>query len=156
MTNPAPATVDARVAIVRWPDDAAGRVRARSIGRPRLLLLDAGTRPPVDCGLDEDWTVATAPPDDIAARLATLATRPSRPHPLPVVVAAALDDDAIAVYDVLAACAPRAVAMARLDDVVDGDPAAVLARLRRALGGGEVTIVTVPGGVLLAGVQRTR
>jgi hypothetical protein len=155
-TAPVPAAAAAAVAIVHWPRDATARVRARATGTPRLLLIEPGTAPPTDCALDEDWSTTTAPPDDVAARLATLATRKSRRHPLPADLAADLDDAAIAVYDVLAASAPLTVPRSRLDDVAHGDPTAVLTQLRRVLRGGDVTIVTVPGGVLLAGVQRTR
>ena len=150
------ATAPAAAAVVHWPHDATARVRARATGIARLLLIEPGTAPPTDCALDEDWTTTTAPPADIAARLATLATRPSRRHRLPVDVASELDDAAIATYDVLAASAPCAVPLAHLDAVADGDPTAVLARLRRALRGGDDTIVTVPGGVLLAGIQNER
>jgi hypothetical protein len=155
MTTTAPAPAAAAVAIVHWPRDAIARVRARATGTPCLLLIEPGTAPPTDCALDEDWTTTTAPPADVASRLATVARRPRPPrrHRLPVDVAAALDDAAIAVYDVLAASAPREVPVARLGDVAHGDPTAVLARLRRALRGGDVTIVTVAGGVLLAGLS---
>ncbi len=158
MTTPVPAPVDARVAVVRWPVDAVGRVRARATGTPRLLLLDAGTPPPVDCDLDEDWTTTAAPPADVTARLAALATRPSRPHQLPVDVAADLDDPAIAVYDVLAERAPRPATLASLCCAIGpaGDVAATLRRLRRALRPLDADILTVPGGVLLVGPQRTR
>ena len=107
MTNPVPAPVDACVAVVRWPCDAAARVRARATGTPCLLMIEPGTAPPSDCALDEDWTTTTAPPADVAARLATLATRPPRRHRLPSDLAAELDDAAIAVYDLLAERAPR-------------------------------------------------
>jgi hypothetical protein len=158
MTNPAPAPVDAPVAIVRWPHDPSGRVRARATGTPRLLLIDAGTAPPTDCALDEDWATTAASPADLAARLAALATRPTRPHPLPLAVAADLDDAAVALYDALAARAPMVAAREALGDVLSGagDLTASLGRLRRALATTGADVLTVPGGLLLAVVQRTR
>ena len=158
MTNPVPAPVDARVAVVRWPCEDAARVRARATGTPRLLLIDVGSAPPVDCDLDEDWTTTAAPPADVAARLAALATRPSRPHWLPIDVAADLDDASIAVYDALAARAPRPATMASLRRAVGpvGDIAATLRRVRRALRPIDADVVTVPGGALLVAVQRSR
>jgi hypothetical protein len=158
MTNPVPAPVDACVALVRWPCDAASRVRARATGTPRLLLIEPGTAPPSDCALDEDWTTTVAPPADVAARLAALATRPPRPQRLPSAVAAALDDAAIAVYDVLAERAPRPVPFESLAAAVgtaDDLPAAVR-RLRQALGTVDADVLMVTGGALLAAVQRTR
>ena len=158
MTNPVPAPVDACVAVVRWPNDAAARVRARATGTPRLLVIDPGTAPPADCALDEDWTTTTAPPADVAARLAALATRPSRRHRLPFDLAAELDDASIAVYDVLAERAPRPASFESLAAAVGpaGDLAATVRRLRHALGAVDADILTVTGGALLVAVQRTR
>ena len=158
MTNPVPAPVDACVAVVRWPCDAAAHVRARATGTPCLLMIEPGTAPPSDCALDEDWTTTTAPPADVAARLATLATRPPRQHRLPSDLAAELDDAAIAVYDLLAERAPRPASLESLDDVVGpaGDIAATVRRLRTALGTIGAEILTVGGGVLLVEAQRTR
>ena len=121
-------------------------------------MIEPGTAPPSDCALDEDWTTTTAPPADVAARLATLATRPPRQHRLPSDLAAELDDAAIAVYDVLAERAPRPASLESLDDVVGpaGDIAATVRRLRTALGTIDAEILTVAGGVLLVGTQRTR
>ena len=158
MTNPVPAPVDACAAVVRWPNDATERVRARATGRPRLLVIDPDATPPLDCGLDEDWTTTTAPPADVAARLAALATRPSRRHRLPFDLASELDDASIAVYDLLAERAPRPASFESLADAVGpaGDLATTVRRLRRALGTVDADILTVSGGALLVAVQRTR
>ena len=151
MTNPVPAPVDARVAVVRWPCDATARVRAKAIGTPRLLVIEPGAAPPPDCTLDEDWTTTAAPPGDVAARLAALATRQPQRHRLSFDLAAALDDAAIAVYGVLAERAPRPATMESLRRAMGpaGDVATTLRVVRRALRPIDADILTVAGGVLL-------
>jgi len=155
MTTNVPAPVDARVAVLRWPRDATARVRARATGTPRLLVIEPCTGPPFDCALDEDWTTTTAPPADVAARLAALATRPSRRHRLPFALAAELDDASIAVYDLLAERAPRPASFQSLGDAVGaaGELAATVRRLRHALGTIGADIVTVVGGALLVSAR---
>ena len=161
MTNPVPAPVDAGVAVVRWPYDAAGRVRARATGTPRLLLIDPGTAPPSDCALDEDWTTTAAPPADVAARLAALATRPSRRHRLPV---DRRRRPRRRRHRRLRRCSPSGRRARRRSSRSAtrvgpaGDLAATLRRLRRALGATGADVVTVQPAACAAAsaTQRTR
>ncbi len=162
MPTPSPATVIDRVAVVPWPGGAATRARARVSGTPRLLVVAPGCPPPVDCDRDEDWTASSAPAADIAARLAVLETRPVTRRCLTADVVAGLSDDGITVFDALVRAAPRATTLVGLADLLgdQGDVAATLADLRRAIRGEGYDVISVPGGVLLAGGpadrQRTR
>jgi hypothetical protein len=135
------------VAVVPWPSGAAARRRARLAGVPRLLVVEPGTAPPTDCTRDEDWTTTAAPAADVAARLATLAERPRTGPGIAPAAVAGLDDDAVTLLDVLAAAWPRAVG-------VDARPAA-LADVRTALAPTGYDVLTVPGGLLLAGIGVT-
>ncbi len=68
----------ADVVIVRWPEEAAGMQRLRTLGRARLLLVapDAPAPATVDC--DEDWIRLPAEDADVRARIAALAARAAR------------------------------------------------------------------------------
>src|SRR5688572_9913848 len=48
------------VEIIHWPRDAFVRDRLARANVPRLLLVEGGSRPPVELGLDEDWTLVSA------------------------------------------------------------------------------------------------
>jgi DNA-binding response OmpR family regulator len=81
------------VTLVRWPWEADTRARLSREGRPRLLLVDDGSAPPVVEDPLEDWTRWPAPDADVRARLDTLARRSTRsgsPEGPPT-----LDDDGV-------------------------------------------------------------
>ncbi|HEX6567554.1 MAG TPA: helix-turn-helix domain-containing protein [Acidimicrobiales bacterium] len=48
-------TLDAEVALVRWPGEAARRNELARCGRPRLLVVALGEVPPADPDGLEDW-----------------------------------------------------------------------------------------------------
>lgn len=60
------------VKLVRWPIDTERRNRYRAAGVPRLLVVEAGARPPVSSDLCEDWVRAPVSRDDLRARIAAL------------------------------------------------------------------------------------
>lgn len=70
------------VAHVRWPDERARREHLARQGQPRLLLVEAGTPPPVEVDDLEDWIRLPADDVDVKARAEHLIVR-SRRH-LPV------------------------------------------------------------------------
>jgi hypothetical protein len=141
------------VVVVPWPSGAPARARARLAGAPRLLVVEGGAAPPTDCELDEDWAPAAAPPGDVAARLATLATRPVHRRGIGADALAAvandLADHAVVVLDALAARWPRPAS--RREIPVDGDLSAALGELRAALVPAGYDVLAVPGGWFLAG-----
>jgi hypothetical protein len=65
------------VALVRWPWEADTRARLALEGRPRLLLVDEDTAPPVVEDPLEDWIRWPAEEADVRARLETLSARSS-------------------------------------------------------------------------------
>jgi hypothetical protein len=155
MTTPAPAAPG--VLVVPWPAAAAAsaRARARLAGAPCLLVVDLGAAPPTDCALGEDWTTTAASRRDVAARIATLATRPAGRSCFDATVLGALSDEAVALLDLLDRCRPRAVPHGVARDVVGPahDLDATLRAVRSALGPAGYDVLAVPGGVLLAGVN---
>ncbi|MGW4380385.1 helix-turn-helix domain-containing protein [Kitasatospora sp. NPDC004531] len=60
---------------VRWPAQADLRNRCRSNGVPRLLVVEAGARPPVCNDPFEDWVRAPITRDDLDARVLALQNR---------------------------------------------------------------------------------
>lgn len=62
---------------MRWPWEADTRTRLAREGRPRLLLVDEGTAPPIVEDPLEDWTRWPAAEADVRARLETLSLRSS-------------------------------------------------------------------------------
>jgi hypothetical protein len=130
------APVTAAVDVLPWPGSAVLRARARAAGRPRLLVVAAGTPPPTDCGRDEDWTSAAAAPTDVAARVARLAALGGTARPsLPGAVVDQLGDVEVLVFDVLDRNHRRAVGNDVLVEVA-GSPAGLdrtVATLRRRL-----------------------
>jgi hypothetical protein len=75
-----------QIAIVWWPEDAAGVDRLRAAGIPRLLLVAPDAAPPVGTYLDEDWMRRPALDDEVRARMAALAARSVPPDaPMPTV-----------------------------------------------------------------------
>jgi hypothetical protein len=52
---------DLEVALVRWPAEASLREGLAALGRPRLLLVEAGALPPETLDEAEDWL--RSPPD---------------------------------------------------------------------------------------------
>lgn len=60
------------VAMVRWPSGRLDRERLAHEGVPRLLLVEAGQRPPDDWSPDEDWIRTPADPVDLHHRLGVL------------------------------------------------------------------------------------
>jgi hypothetical protein len=148
------ATVTAAVDVLLWPGSAVLRARARAAGRPRLLVVAAGTPPPTDCGRDEDWTSAAAAPTDVAARVARLAALGTARPSLPGAVVDQLGDVEVLVFDVLDRNYGRAVGNDVLVEVA-GSPAGLdrtVATLRRrlrpagfdVLRDGGVTLLVVP------------
>ena len=149
-----PPTPTGDVVVVPWPRAVVLRARARVAGRPRLLVVAAGTPPPTDCGRDEDWASESAPAADVAARMATLAARPPARPSLPGAFVDRLGDVDVLVLDVLDRHQGRAVR----DDVlveVAGSAAALdrsVRTLRRhlrpldydVLAGPAVTLLVVP------------
>jgi DNA-binding response OmpR family regulator len=114
------------VAQVRWPAERARRERLRRQGRPRLLLLEAGTAPPSEADCLEDWIRLPADDVDMKARAEGLITR-SRAHHL---VAPSLEAGVLRVGDRWVPLSPlearlTAVLLDRMDTVVSRD---VLAR----------------------------
>jgi DNA-binding response OmpR family regulator len=107
---------------VRWPVERARRERLRFQGRPRILLLDEGTAPPVEADCLEDWIRLPADAVDLKARVESLATR-SRTHHL---VAPSLDGGVLRVGKRWVPLSPlearlTAVLLERMDTVVSRD-----------------------------------
>jgi DNA-binding response OmpR family regulator len=65
------------VALVPWPADEDTRHGLASVGRPRLLLVDADTAPPVVRDPLEDWVRVPASELDVRTRIETLRWRAS-------------------------------------------------------------------------------
>ncbi len=63
------------VVLVRWPLEEVRRATIAMEGRPRLLLVEDGARPPVGDDPLEDWVRVPASDIDVQARVATLAAR---------------------------------------------------------------------------------
>jgi len=63
------------VVLVRWPIETARREGIAAEGRPRLLLVEDGAKPPVGHDALEDWVRVPASDVDVQARMATLAAR---------------------------------------------------------------------------------
>jgi hypothetical protein len=70
--TPAP---NAHVAVIRFPAEAEVLDLVRSLGTPRLLLVDEGVRPPLSVDPHEDWVRLPASEEDIAIRTTVLAAR---------------------------------------------------------------------------------
>lgn len=71
-----PAAVPLReVEIVRWPEEAERLARLREAGRPRLLVVDETSGPPVAVDCLEDWVVAGASDREIDTRRRALMQR---------------------------------------------------------------------------------
>jgi hypothetical protein len=66
---------DPDVALIRWPDDAAVRVRLAAAGRPRLLLVSGGEPAPLILDDGEDWVRLPASEEELRIRIATVAAR---------------------------------------------------------------------------------
>lgn len=63
------------VAILRWPEEAAGLDRLRAAGTPRLLVVPADVDPPIATECDEDWIRLPASDEDLRSRMQGLAAR---------------------------------------------------------------------------------
>lgn len=83
------------VVLVRWPCEADTRARLALDGRPRLLLIDDGSAPPLVEDPLEDWIRWPSPEADVRARLDTLARR-SAAHGAGC--PPTIDDDGVARY----------------------------------------------------------
>jgi DNA-binding response OmpR family regulator len=66
------------VAFLRWPEDANRRTALVEERRPRLLLLDAGARPPDPSDCFEDWVVLPVEEQELASRTRALTARVAR------------------------------------------------------------------------------
>lgn len=71
------------VELVRWPAQQQRRARLRSLGAPRLLLIDPETPPPLCNEPEEDWVRLPARHDDIRARREAVAARTLSSAPAP-------------------------------------------------------------------------
>jgi DNA-binding response OmpR family regulator len=63
------------VSLIRWPADSSSRERCHSEGRPRILVVEAGVRPPVCSDQLEDWVRAPISRADLTARVRALEAR---------------------------------------------------------------------------------
>ena len=63
------------VVLVRWPVELPRRTELVAQGRPRLLLVEDGSHPPVSDDPLEDWVRVPASDLDVQTRIATLAAR---------------------------------------------------------------------------------
>ncbi|HVL93870.1 MAG TPA: helix-turn-helix domain-containing protein [Acidimicrobiales bacterium] len=79
------------VAMVRWPAEEDRRAGLAASHAPRLLVLEAQVTPPEPADCLEDWVRASAPDEELRARLAAL-TRRAFAH---VAVVPLLDDDGV-------------------------------------------------------------
>jgi hypothetical protein len=71
------------VKLIRWPADSSSRERCHNEGRPRILVVEAGARPPVCTDQFEDWVRAPISRADLTARVRALEARVgarSKPH----------------------------------------------------------------------------
>jgi hypothetical protein len=66
---------DHEVALVHWPREAELRGQLAAVGRPRLLLVDAGDLPPLGFDLLEDWIRMPSGAEDLDARCRVLRRR---------------------------------------------------------------------------------
>lgn len=60
------------VALIQWPSDEELRQELAGLGRPRLLLVDAGAEPPVCSDVLEDWARLPVSREDRHARVRAL------------------------------------------------------------------------------------
>jgi DNA-binding winged helix-turn-helix (wHTH) protein len=63
------------VVLVRWPGESDRLAQLRQEGRPRLLLVDSYTPPPLTGDALEDWIRVPAREADVRARIAVLSLR---------------------------------------------------------------------------------
>lgn len=83
------------VVLVRWPQDAETRERLLREGRPRLLLVETSSTPPMVEDPLEDWVRVPSPDGDVQARLDTLMLRSRSRRGAPP----SLDDDGVIRHD---------------------------------------------------------
>lgn len=65
--------------MVRWPVEEERLLELRALGRPRLVLVEDGERPPIPSDDLEDWIRVPAPEDDLRARVEGLRRRAGAP-----------------------------------------------------------------------------
>lgn len=71
------------VVLIRWPAESARRERCRRQRQMRLLVLEAGTDPPLCTDVCEDWVRTPVSRDDLRARIRALHARTAgQPAPL--------------------------------------------------------------------------
>lgn len=63
------------VVLIRWPGERERRDEARDAGSPRLLLVDPEVDAPLVVDPLEDWVRVPVDPQDVQARVTTLAQR---------------------------------------------------------------------------------
>lgn len=66
---------DAAVTVLRWPEDESIRLGLAALGRPRILLVDEGVRPPEPVDQLEDWLRSPPDPADLLVRSQHLGQR---------------------------------------------------------------------------------
>lgn len=76
--------LDQPVALVQWPDDDARRVDLALRGRPRLLLLEPDTSPPLTWDDSEDWVRLPVDPAELLARARNLLRHAPAPKAVPI------------------------------------------------------------------------
>jgi len=79
------------VVLVRWPAERNRREKLREAHRPRLLLVEADTPPPITSDLFEDWVRLPANESDVRARVQSLEARVEEFGPL----VPTIDDDGV-------------------------------------------------------------
>ncbi|HEY4456418.1 MAG TPA: helix-turn-helix domain-containing protein [Pseudonocardiaceae bacterium] len=66
---------DVSVKLVYWPKESDKVARYRSLGIPRLLLVDSAAMPPIHLDTREDWVRMPVSRQDLHARIAVLDAR---------------------------------------------------------------------------------
>ena len=72
--------ITSEVQLLRWPAQQDLREEYRSLGVPRILVVEAGLGAPVCDDIYEDWVRAPIPTHDLQARADALAQRFRRNH----------------------------------------------------------------------------
>lgn len=74
------------VALIRWPDERTRRTELATRKMPRLLLCQPGAEPPLCLDPLEDWVRVPAAPEDVRARVESLAVRFGGRNPASITV----------------------------------------------------------------------
>lgn len=85
------------VHVIRWPDEEPTRAHLAAHGRPRLLVLEPATPPPLVWDALEDWVRSPADPVEVDTRIRTLEHRARTTEAVPA--RPTLDADGIVRWD---------------------------------------------------------